>query len=98
MAMPSPSKLALSGLLYPLHFLEGFARAEFGYLQGRAARLWAAIIGVPAAGATALFLLRTIGLRPGPIIVLSAYGAGVVVAIFFRVIFAGLFPNSEDER
>lgn len=86
--MRSPPQLVLSGLLYPLHFVEGFLRSEFWVLRKRNTYLWIALAGVVAAGASTLFLLRTVALPAGLTVSLLAYFAGAAIVIFLRFIFA----------
>jgi hypothetical protein len=96
MAMPSPTKLTLSGLLYPLHCAEGIVRAEFWMQGAQSSRRWAALVGGLAAGATALFLLRTLAIPAGLAIALAAYFVGAVVTIVLRAIFATMSSNNAD--
>ena len=98
--MPSLTKLAQSGLLYPLNCAEGLITSGtfdlFFNVGNRAVRLWAALAGVVAAGATALLLLRTMAMPHGPVIWLEAYLGGAAVAIVCRLVFARLFARRED--
>ena len=97
MAMPSLSRLTLSGLLYPLHCVEGVLRAAVSWELGKSGpRLWSALTGLIAAGAAALFLLRTMAVPPGPAVALSAYLVGGAVTIALYVILAALFERSGD--
>ena len=100
MAKPSLSKLALSGLLYPIYCVEGLITSGIFYglthVRKRAVRLYSALVGVVGAGATALFLLRTLEVSQTVLVALSAYVAGGVVAVGSRLILAHMFARTED--
>ena len=97
MATPSAPHFALSALGRPLHCLESRPGALSWNLGKRGTRLWASLMGGVAAGATAMFLIRTTGLSQDAVAAF-AYLAGAPAPIALHAILASVFPISEDAR